>query len=400
MRDICYIYLTGIFVNLRNIYAMPNKKFCLFLLICCVLNHVFAVSIDELKQQKIEVQMHLQTLKRDLSHKGVVLHSLSKEVAIATKKANLLEKEINVLEKQKVKSNKTLHILQGNIVDNKNRIVVLSQQITEEIKALAYSELENQSICDSAHDQEQIALYQHYCKVLIAKDYDEYKQLQDKLKTLQVQNNNLQKRVIVLKQQEQIKQGQDKLILQEKEKNQESLESIKQSMHDIANNIAIYNKKQRMLNNKLNELLAGNRMNTHGQHKTVNARNIYEEPSANMVFLKPVNATVITSFGAKLPEGGRSKGILYDAVLNTDVKAVAEGVVLYSGRLTGFGEVVVIAHKDHYLSVYSGILSNVNKNQEVTSGQRIGSSGDKADQPMGGLYFELRHLGVPVKPGW
>jgi len=379
---------------------MLNKKIWIFLLFCGVANCIFAVSIDELKHQKIEVQMHLQTLKRDLSHKGLVFHSLSKEVASATKKAGLLEKDLEKLEKQKVQSNKTLHILQNGIIENKNRVIVLNQQIIEEIKALAYSELENQSICDSAHDQEQVALYQHYCKILIARDYTEYKQLQEKLQTLQIKNDSLQKRVTVLKQQEQIKQNQDKLILKEKEKSQENLVSIKKSMQDIANNIAVYNKKQRMLNDKLNELLAVNKVNLHGQNRTVNARNIYEEPSANMVFLKPVNATVITSFGSKLPEGGRSKGILYDAVLNTDVKAVAEGIVLYSGRLTGFGEVVVIAHKDHYLSVYSGILSNVSKNQEVSSGQRIGSSGDKADQPMGGLYFELRHLGVPVKPSW
>jgi septal ring factor EnvC (AmiA/AmiB activator) len=378
---------------------MLNKKIGLFLLVFLAVNFLFAESIDDLKRQKNEVQMHLQSLKRDLSHKGVVLNNWSKQIVVVQKKSELLQKQVTKLEQQKIKSSKQIQILQSNISNNKTQISILNQQIINEIKILAFSDYQNQNIFDSAQDQEYVALFAHYYKILIAKNYNEYKQIQNRINDLRIKNDHLQMRMILLKQQEQIKQQQDHILLKQKQTSQANIESLKKSMQDINSNIALYNKKQKFLNNKLNELLAANsKSKTTRANFTVNARNIYEEPAAEMKFIKPVSATIITAFGAKLSQGGRSKGILYDAALNADVKAVAPGVVLYSGRLTGFGEIVVIAHKSHYLSVYSGMLSNVSKNQEVRAGQRIGSSGDKSDQPMGGFYFELRHLGVPVDP--
>ena len=359
----------------------------------------WATSMDELKHQQKELQLQIQLLKQDLSKKGSMYHSLSQQITIANKKAAELEQQVKQLEQQKSQSTKVLHVVQHGISDSKQHIDQLVDEINLAIKKLAYSVYENEDVGSDSADQEEVIIQQHYFKTLAKQQYSSYEQLKQKLYGLERQNNDLQKRVTKLKRQEQQKIQADKEVLSQKRQQQASLIEVKQSMQEISHNIAIYNQKQLMLSNKINSLLMP-KIHSGGKHEAVDARNVYEEPASNMVFLKPVNATVITGFGANLPEGGRSKGILFDALLNSDVKAVSEGVVLFSGRLTGFGEVVVIAHKAHYLSVYSGIVSNVSKNQEVSAGQRIGSSGDKSDQPMGGFYFELRHLGVPVKPSW
>lgn len=113
--------------------------------------------------------------------------------------------------------------------------------------------------------------------------------------------------------------------------------------------------------------------------------------------VKPVNGTISVGFG-QMRDSVRNNGVLLTVANNTPVYAVSNGVVLFSGELPGFGQIVVIDNGDNYTSVYSGILASVKKGARVTSGQQIASSGTASNQPMSGVYFELRHLGKPVNP--
>lgn len=113
--------------------------------------------------------------------------------------------------------------------------------------------------------------------------------------------------------------------------------------------------------------------------------------------VKPVNGTISVGFG-QMRDSVRNNGVLLSVANNVPVYAVSSGVVLFSGELPGFGQIVVIDNGDNYTSVYSGILASVKKGARVTSGQQIASSGTASNQPMSGIYFELRHLGKPVNP--
>lgn len=113
--------------------------------------------------------------------------------------------------------------------------------------------------------------------------------------------------------------------------------------------------------------------------------------------VKPVNGTISVGFG-QMRDSVRNNGVLLTVANNTPIYAVSNGVVLFSGELPGFGQIVVIDNGDNYTSVYSGILASVKKGARVTSGQQIASSGTASNQPMSGVYFELRHLGKPVNP--
>ncbi|MBX9597961.1 MAG: peptidoglycan DD-metalloendopeptidase family protein [Burkholderiales bacterium] len=112
---------------------------------------------------------------------------------------------------------------------------------------------------------------------------------------------------------------------------------------------------------------------------------------------KPISGEVAVRFG-QMRDSVKNNGVLIHANDNTPVYSVSRGTVLFSGELTGFGQIIVIDNGDNYTSVYSGVLSKVAKGVTVTAGQLIASSGAEANQPMGGVYFELRHLGKPVNP--
>jgi lipoprotein NlpD len=94
-----------------------------------------------------------------------------------------------------------------------------------------------------------------------------------------------------------------------------------------------------------------------------------------------------------------SKGIDLAGKVGDPVYASAAGKVVYSGSgLRGYGNLIIISHKNNYLSAYahnSKIL--VKEGQQVSKGQKIAEVGNSdADQPK--LHFEIRREGKPLDP--
>ena len=112
---------------------------------------------------------------------------------------------------------------------------------------------------------------------------------------------------------------------------------------------------------------------------------------------RPVAGNISVGFG-QMRDSVRNNGVLVNPADNTPVYSVSRGVVLFSGSLPGFGQIIVVDNGDNYTSVYSGVLSKVAKGSSVSAGQQIATSGTASNQPMDGVYFELRHLGKPVNP--
>ena len=120
----------------------------------------------------------------------------------------------------------------------------------------------------------------------------------------------------------------------------------------------------------------------------------------NGPFLWPVSTgNIVRRFGAGAT-GERNDGINIAVPAGTSIKAVADGVVIYTATsVPGLGGLVMVKHGDGWTSVYghaSRIL--VQRGQAVKRGQSLALSGGRvsADQPE--LHFELRKGRVPVDP--
>ncbi len=116
-------------------------------------------------------------------------------------------------------------------------------------------------------------------------------------------------------------------------------------------------------------------------------------------FRWPIQGQVRVPFGQK-DEGVTLKGVLLSGREGADVSAIADGFVAYADpSLRGFGQTIVVDHRNGYSSVYArsaGIL--VVTGQEVRRGQpiaRLGSSG-KGSKPE--LYLEIRRNSKPEDP--
>lgn len=108
----------------------------------------------------------------------------------------------------------------------------------------------------------------------------------------------------------------------------------------------------------------------------------------------PIKGKIITNFGQKNSDGIISKGVLISAKIGDNVKAIANGKVVFADQMRGFGKLLVIDHQNSYMTVYAHndeIL--VSLNQIVQAQQNIGKVGEN-----GSVYFELRKHGKAINP--
>lgn len=113
----------------------------------------------------------------------------------------------------------------------------------------------------------------------------------------------------------------------------------------------------------------------------------------------PVQGRIRYRFGEQRSGQVRWRGIVLDAQAETEVKAVADGRVLYSDWLRGYGMVIVIDHGQGDMSLYGynqALLKNVG--EPVRRGETIALVGQSGGRSEPALYFEIRREGNPVNP--
>lgn len=120
----------------------------------------------------------------------------------------------------------------------------------------------------------------------------------------------------------------------------------------------------------------------------------------------PVQGTVVSSYGrVKHPRFQTvtfNNGIMIEAPADTPVKSVYDGKVIYVGWLKGYGQVLIMDNGGGYYTLFAN-LSKVLKEKGETAekGTDVGLVGDTGASAATGLYFEIRHKGVPRDPmGW
>jgi murein DD-endopeptidase MepM/ murein hydrolase activator NlpD len=119
-------------------------------------------------------------------------------------------------------------------------------------------------------------------------------------------------------------------------------------------------------------------------------------PSASGL-IWPVNGPVVSGFGMRW--GRLHAGIDIAAPSGTPIHAAASGAVIYSGWMSGYGNLVVIDHGRGLATAYAHQSSIAAGNgQSVSQGQVIGYVGCTGHCFGPHLHFEVRVNGTPVDP--
>ena len=114
----------------------------------------------------------------------------------------------------------------------------------------------------------------------------------------------------------------------------------------------------------------------------------------------PVRGELRGRFGSPRADGGLSwKGVFIASPARQEVRAVANGRVVFADWLRGFGNLLIIDHGGGYMSLYGNNESLFKQVGQATKGGEavatVGNSGGNTDY---GLYFEIRHQGKAFDP--
>ena len=114
----------------------------------------------------------------------------------------------------------------------------------------------------------------------------------------------------------------------------------------------------------------------------------------------PVAAKIGNKFGDKRPDSPMLwKGLFLQTAASQPVYAIAAGQVIYADWLRGFGNLLIIDHGQGYMSLYGNNETLYKQvGDDLQSGDTIAAVGNSGGNENYGLYFELRHEGIPLDP--
>ncbi|SDX98072.1 Murein DD-endopeptidase MepM and murein hydrolase activator NlpD, contain LysM domain [Lutibacter oricola] len=132
--------------------------------------------------------------------------------------------------------------------------------------------------------------------------------------------------------------------------------------------------------------------------ETADRYSIFSEAtkSADVVFFAPVNGTITDGYDSQK----KHYAVDLAVEMNTPVKSVADGTVIFAEWTAQTGHVIIVKHSGGYTSIYKHNTS-LHKQQGdlVKSGEVIASAGDTGELSTGPhLHFELWNEGYPVNP--
>ena len=141
---------------------------------------------------------------------------------------------------------------------------------------------------------------------------------------------------------------------------------------------------------------------------TITPRSVNAAPPTEVAFRRdgrvgstgfswPLAGRLSSSFGRR--PRGHHDGIDIAAPHGSAVHAAREGRVIFSDRLRGYGNVVIVEHGDKFTTVYAHNDTNVvGKGSYVRRGDRIATVGDTGRASGPHLHFEVRKDNVARNP--
>ena len=115
-------------------------------------------------------------------------------------------------------------------------------------------------------------------------------------------------------------------------------------------------------------------------------------------FDRPASGKIVQKFGST--QNAHNDGINIAGKLGDPIKAADSGQVVYAGNeLKGYGNLLLIKHKDGWITAYAhNDKLLVKKGAQVTKGQKIATMGQTGAVKTPQLHFEVRYKTKVVDP--
>ncbi len=364
------------------------------LLVFLILGLVFVV----LAQENIEqTRRELEKTKEKLRALQEKIAALEKEESGVLKRIEAFAEKINLTKKMI----RDLKILQKN---KENEIVAVTNQILQTQKQIEARRADLQHVLVSYYKQRKIypleIILSHRSIVDVYKKFVYLRIIAEDRKTT-IQTLSKLKDDLQL-QQKQLEKAKNELIRlkQMREAEEANLKDAQLLETKVLNKVRSEKEQNRILENelktamgKLEKLIAEMEMKRK-ERKLPPGTHFFEIMKGKLPW--PYYGAVVSGFGSvedpKYKTKIRNTGIDIKCPVGADVRAIADGRVVYAERFMGYGNLVILDHGDGYYTLYSNLAEmTCSVGMNLKQGEVLGKSKDI-------LHFELRREGKAVDP--
>ena len=377
----------------------------------------FSASAENTQQKQSKLQKKINSASATLKNSRAVSKKLRKNVIIAEDKLNKLSRDLHQTE-QKINS-LTTKLNKSNAKKKKLQKQTNAQQqaLAQQMQALYTSGKQSHLRLllkqDDPSDISRTVKYFEYMNKHRLKRIKKIKKRLNKIKVVQEQIAKDTKTLQAL----QTEQGNKKIALKSavKEKNK-LLKKQSKIVNSQAQMLSKLKKDESRLRGVLQRL--ANKQKQEEKAAKIKAqrkkeaiklaaktgKKVKPEPiSAKRHFVSnkpfsslrgklswPVRGKLTHRYGSARNSKINWNGVIITAAAGTKVHAVARGKVEFSGRLNGYGYVIIIRHDKSYRSLYAFNRSVYKKvGQIVKQGDVIAAVGSSGRLTNPGLYFEI-----------
>lgn len=204
-----------------------------------------------------------------------------------------------------------------------------------------------------------------------------------KIEQLAGQAKDIKELLVKLESERRTREKLERERLAKERHEREMLEQYRSEQEDIA---AERNRKDKIEQAKSDDMI-----------KSDSSKNIGTNfAKAKGKLLMPARGSIVAAYGQETAKGVSSKGISIKTRSEAQVVSPFDGSVIFAGPFRGYGNIIIIEHGDHYMSLLAG-LENIDceVGQMLLAGEPIGQMPKNEDAK---LYVELRKDSRPIDP--
>jgi septal ring factor EnvC (AmiA/AmiB activator) len=354
---------------------------------------LWAVRTDPIEKDLTQKKKDLKEIKKELSR------TKEKEKKIQGKESSILE-SLHYMETELYKKGKELEKMEAQLAQTKERLDQTKNQILMLNKGMGRTKEE---LFSRLHALYKMGRIPQGTLLLTSPSHLDLLKMDKYLRVIIDYDNRLvetHRYQVALKesyQRELIQdQSQWQRSISEVEKKKEEIKKVRRKklalLKSIQNQKVVYQKLIGELEGRAKDLEA--LVGKLEREKSLLAYGRSKPESNKGKLIPPVHGNVISLFKEK-----GQNGIEIKAPMETEVRAVLPGKVLYADWFKGFGNMVIIDHGDHTFTVYAYCSQLLKKEgNNVSQGDTIALVGSAGSLKGPCLYFEIRHRGKPQDP--
>lgn len=384
--------------------------------ICCFISFYSWPVLSDNQQKLKSVQERIQSLQKDIVNKEAIKHDTTiklqetqrviADIMNQLQKLTINEKAIHQeLQQFQMRHNQ----LNNSIKKEQNQ---LEQLLYQQYIAKQHPHL--QSVF-SQNSLNQMLRDRYYYKQLLLAGSDSIQRLlnhQHEIATLSKKQQTKQQEIVAIQSQYSSQQEQ---LAQEKNKQQQLLTQVSSQItqqQDEINRLRSDEKRITQLISKLNEAIRLQELEKKREKASKEKELIQNNKradasisnssfnSSKRQFNLPVRGKLLNRFGDQ--RSGKHvtwKGLFIQSSNGSEVKAIADGKVVFADWLKGFGKLLIIDHGKGFMSLY-GNNETLYKQVDtaIRAGDIVATVGNSSGSLDSGLYFELRYNGKPLDP--